>query len=156
MGKSENNVSELSAEGLRIAVIASRYNPKICEGLLEGSLQELERLGLPRERVVIRRVPGAFEIPLLAKKLAQSNKFDGLICLGAIIRGETSHFEYVCQGATQGIQQAMLETGIPMAFGVLTTEDDRQALVRASQDVHNKGLEAARTAVEMVRLTQKI
>lgn len=156
MGKSETNAKDLNAKGLRIGIIASEYNPKVCKGLLEGSLGELERLGLPRENVVVRRVPGAFELPFLAKQMAQTQEFDGLICLGAVIRGETSHYDYVCFGATQGIQQAMLETGVPMAFGVLTTENEAQALARSATDEQNKGLEAARTAIEMVRLIQKL
>jgi len=152
MGKTDLSNQELIAKGLRIAVVAARYNPKICEGLLKGALKELIRMGLREDEIAAFRVPGAFEIPYLAKKLALSKKFDAIVCLGVVIRGETSHFDYVCSGVTDGIMQAMLETATPMAFGILTTDNEAQALSRASDDAHNKGLEAARTAVEMVQL----
>jgi len=152
MGKTDLSNQELIAKGLRIAVVAARYNPKICDGLLKGALKELIRMGLHEEEIAAFRVPGAFEIPYLAKKLALSKKFDAIVCLGVVIRGETSHFDYVCSGVTEGIMQAMLETATPMAFGILTTDNEAQALSRASDDAHNKGLEAARTAVEMVQL----
>jgi 6,7-dimethyl-8-ribityllumazine synthase len=156
MGKSGNSQGELSAAGLKIAIIASRYNPQVCDGLLSGALAELERLGLPREKISVHRVPGAFELPLLAKLLAGRGELDAVICLGAVIRGDTAHFDYVCQGATQGLQQAMLETGIPMAFGLLTTDTPEQALARAGDNEHNKGMEAAQTAVEMARKRREI
>ena len=152
MGKTELSQQDLSAKGLRIAVIAARYNPKVCDGLLRGALRELQGLGLREEEISVWRVPGAFEIPYLAKKIASSKKYDAVVCLGVVIRGETSHFDYVCSGVTQGTMQAMLETQIPMAFGILTTDNEKQAMDRAQDDVHNKGLEAARTAVEMVQL----
>lgn len=151
MGKPGNSQGELSAAGLKIVIISSRYNPQVCDGLLSGALTELERLGLPKEKISVHEVPGAFELPLMAKWLAEKGECDALICLGAVIRGDTSHFDYVCEGATQGLQQAMLETGIPMAFGVLTTDTLQQALARARNNEHNKGLEAARTAVEMAQ-----
>jgi len=152
LGKTELSQQDLSAKGLRIAVIAARYNPKVCDGLLRGALRELQGLGLREEEISVWRVPGAFEIPYLAKKIASSKKYDAVVCLGVVIRGETSHFDYVCSGVTQGTMQAMLETQIPMAFGILTTDNEKQAMDRAQDDVHNKGLEAARTAVEMVQL----
>jgi 6,7-dimethyl-8-ribityllumazine synthase len=156
MGTGEKSSKSLSATGLHIAIIASRYNPQVCEGLLSGALQELARLGLPKEKVPIHRVPGAFELPFLAKLLAEQNQVDALICLGAVIRGETAHFDYVCAGATQGLQQAMLTTGIPIAFGLLTTDTAEQAMARASDNEHNKGLEAAQTAVEMAQKRRAI
>ena len=156
MGSVGPQDEKLSAAGLRIGVIASRYNPKVCDGLLSGALQELNRLGLAKEKVLIHRVPGAFELPLMAKLLAQHGDVDAVICLGAVIRGDTAHFDYVCSGATQGLQLAMLETGIPMAFGLLTTDTKEQALARAANDEHNKGLEAAQTAVEMAQRRRKI
>lgn len=156
MGKTEIPHRDLDARGLRIAILLSRYNPKVSEGLLRGALRELQRLGLESDQVPVWRVPGAFEIPMLAKSLARSGRVDALICLGAVIRGETSHFDYVCMGVTQGVQQAMLETGVPMAFGVLTTENEDQALARSGEDEHNKGAEAARAAVEMLRLSQRV
>jgi 6,7-dimethyl-8-ribityllumazine synthase len=156
MGTAEKPNEPLNAAGLKIAIIASRYNSQVCEGLLSGALGELERLGLSKEKISVHGVPGAFELPLMAKWLAEQGVWDALICLGAVIRGDTAHFEYVCEGATQGLQQAMLETGIPMAFGVLTTDNLEQALARAGDDEHNKGLEAARTAVEMAQKRRKI
>jgi 6,7-dimethyl-8-ribityllumazine synthase len=156
MGKTGNSQGPLSAAGLKIAIIASRYNPEVCAGLLSGAVGELERLGLPKERVPVHRVPGAFELPLMAKLLAEQGQVDALICLGAVIRGDTAHFDYVCEGATQGLQRAMLETGVPMAFGLLTTDTVDQALVRAADNEHNKGLEAAQTAVEMAHKRQEI
>jgi 6,7-dimethyl-8-ribityllumazine synthase len=156
MGKSGNSQGDLSAAGLKIAIIASRYNPQVCDGLLSGALGELERLGLPKEKIPVHRVPGAFELPLLAKLLAEQGGVDALICLGAVIRGDTAHFEYVCEGATQGLQRAMLETGVPMAFGLLTTDTSEQALARAGNNEHNKGLEAAQTAVEMAHKRRSI
>lgn len=156
MGDPGTSEKKLDARGLRIGVIASRYNPGICEGLLAGAVEELKSLGLNPAEIPIYRVPGALELPFLAKTLAQTGKFDALICLGAVIRGETSHFEYVCQGTTQGMVQAMLDTGIPMSFGVVTTENEIQAVSRSSANENNKGREAARTAVEMVRVKREI
>lgn len=156
MGTTGSVIENLDAKGLKIAIVASRYNNEICDGLVEGALGELKRLGLSSEEVAIYRVPGAFELPYLAKILAEAGKVDAVICLGAVIRGETAHFEYVCSGVTQGTQQAMLETGVPIAFGVLTTDNGEQARRRASSDEHNKGLEAAQTAVEMALLKKQV
>ena len=155
MGKTEKSISDLSARGLKIAILVSRYNPRIGDGLLKGALRELKNLGLEEPEIAVQRVPGAFELPLVAKRLADSGKVDAVLCLGAVIRGETSHYDYVCMGVTQGLQQAMLLTGVPMAFGVLTTDNEAQALARCGEDEHNKGGEAARAAVEMVRLLGK-
>lgn len=156
MGISSSDTENPDASGLKIAVVASRYNEEICEGLIDGAKGELERLGLPVSGLKVLRVPGAFELPLVAKTLAKQNHWDAVICLGAVIQGETAHFDYVCQGVTYGIQQAMLDTGVPIAFGVLTTDNLEQAKMRSSQDKHNKGREAARTAVEMVILKKQI
>lgn len=156
MGTTDLSKQNFSAAGLKIAIVASRYNPRICEGLLAGALRELERLGLTQKEIVIHRVPGAFEIPWLAKQLSERGHFDALICLGAVVRGETAHFEFVCEGTTRGLQQAMLETGVPMAFGILTTETLEQALARAGENADNKGVEAAQTAVEMALLKKQI
>lgn len=149
MGTTQSSTESLSAQNLRVAVLVSRYNPKIGEGLLAGALAQWAELGGDASQLSVFRVPGAFELPFFAKQLAQTGDYDALLCLGAVIRGETTHYDYVCQGATQGLMQAMLETGVPMAFGVLTTENEAQALARSSDNEHNKGREAARTAVEM-------
>jgi len=156
MGKAGFNEENLSAQGLRLAIVASQYNPSICEGLLEGAMGELENLGLKRAQIEIHRVPGAMELPLTAKLLAQAGRYDGIICLGAVIQGDTRHFDYVCQGATYGVVQAMLDTGVPVAFGLLTTENEQQAIARSSQNQDNKGREAARTAVVMAHLKKQI
>ncbi len=156
MGKTDLKDNELNAKGLKIAILAARYNPKICEGLLQGALDELKRLGLSPTEIPVYRVPGAFELPWLAKTLLKERRFEALVCLAAVIRGETSHFEYVCNGVTQGLQQAMLETGVPIAFGVLTVENEAQALARSGEGGQNKGLEAARTAVEMALLRRRL
>ncbi len=156
MGRMASSSGTLQAAGLRLAIVASRYNEVVCEGLLEGALQELQTLGLPRDKIQIMRVPGAFELPLAAAWMIQTGRVDGVLCLGAVVRGESSHFDYVCQGTTEGIQRVMLDTGVPVAFGVLTTEDQAQALARSGQDENNKGREAARTAVEMVLLKNNL
>ncbi|HCU24900.1 MAG TPA: 6,7-dimethyl-8-ribityllumazine synthase [Deltaproteobacteria bacterium] len=158
MGQTELHFSDLHARAsdLRLAVVAGRYNPRVADSLLEGALGALRELGLSEGQVEIFRVPGAFELPLLAKELAQIGSFDAIVCLGAVIRGDTSHFDYVCEGVTQGLMQAMLQTQVPMAFGVLTTEDEAQALARSGRNEHNKGREAALTAVEMALLQQRI
>ncbi len=152
MGKTQIQTGQLNARELRIAIVVSRYNPRVCEGLLEGALEQLQKMGLSPEKIPVFQVPGCFELPFLAKELARSKKYDALICLGAVIRGETSHYDYVCMGVTEGLMMAMLDTQIPMAFGVLTTDNESQALARAGKDEHNKGVEAARTAVEMALL----
>ena len=156
MGKTELNPKSLDGRGLRIAVVAARYNPKVADGLLKGSLLALQGIGIPEQEIEIFRVPGAFELPLLAKQIAKTGNFDAVVCLGVVIRGDTSHFDYVCEGVTQGLMRATLETEIPMAFGVLTTDNEAQALARSVDDEHNKGREAALTAVEMALLKKKV
>lgn len=156
MGSTQNNTQNLNAAGLKLAVLAARYNPAIMDGLLNGAFEELKKLGLKQEEITLYRVPGAFELPYLAKKLAKTGKWDGLICLGTVIQGETKHFDYVCEGVTQGIMQAMLDCLTPIAFGILTTDNEAQAIARSSNNEHNKGSEAARTVVEMIHLSQAI
>jgi 6,7-dimethyl-8-ribityllumazine synthase len=156
MGTTDPQSNPLQAHGLRLAVLLARYNITIGEGLLRGACEELQNLGLKGEEFLVLRVPGAFELPFVAKELAMTGKYDALICLGAVIRGETSHYDYVCQGAAHGLMQAMLQTGVPMAFGVLTTENEGQARARSGNDQNNKGREAARTAVEMALLKRAI
>lgn len=141
----------LSGEGLRMGVVMSRFNPDVCEGLLDSCIDELARLGVAEEDVTLATVPGALEIPLVLQTMAESGSFDALIALGAVIRGETYHFEVVSNDSCRGIQQVQLETGVPVANGVLTTENDEQALARL-----NKGAECAQAAVEMANLLRAI
>jgi 6,7-dimethyl-8-ribityllumazine synthase len=141
---------------LNFAIVVSRFNVFITQKLLEGALDVLKRHYVQEERIYIAWVPGAFEIPLVAKKLAESKKFDAIICLGAIIRGATPHFEYVAAEASKGIAQVMLETGVPVIFGILTTDTIEQAIERAGTKAGNKGAEAAFTALEMANLLKKI
>jgi 6,7-dimethyl-8-ribityllumazine synthase len=136
---------ELAAKRLRLAIIVSRFNSFITERLLSGALDALARAGADD-------VPGSFEIPVAAKRLAQTGRYDALVTLGCIIRGETQHFEYISAEVTRGIQLAAIETGVPIAFGVLTTDDLEQAIDRAGAKSGNKGAEAALSAVEMANL----
>lgn len=138
---------------MKFAVVVSRFNPEVTEGLLSGALEYLHEKGVERNSVEIIRAPGAFEIPLIAKKLAlkrdvSGKLYDGVICLGAVIKGDTAHFEFISLGAATGIMQAMLETDTPIAFGVLTTYTDEQAIKRSRPDAHNKGREAAAACYE--------
>ena len=142
----------LSAKGLRLAIVVSRFNSFITERLLAGALDALERAGADEKQIEVVRVPGSFEIPVTAKTLAQTRRYDALICLGCIIRGETQHFDYLSAEVTRGIQLAALETGVPMAFGVLTTDTLEQAVDRAGAKSGNKGAEVALAAVEMANL----
>ncbi|HMV76738.1 MAG TPA: 6,7-dimethyl-8-ribityllumazine synthase [Leptospiraceae bacterium] len=145
----------LNGTGHKYAVIVSRFNEFITESLLKGALDSLERHGTDLEKVTVVRVPGAFEIPVTAKKLSESGKFDAVICLGAVIRGSTAHFDFVA-GESAKIGNIALETGIPVIFGVLTTDTIEQAIERAGTKAGNKGAEAAATAVEMVNLFRVI
>lgn len=140
----------------RIALVAARFNPKICESLIIGAQKALRQAGLTGSQIDLIRVPGAFEIPLAAKKCALSGKYQGVISLGAVIRGETPHFDYICQAASFGITQAGLETGVPIAFGVITANSLDQALARSRKDRYNKGREAALALLETIRSLEKI
>jgi 6,7-dimethyl-8-ribityllumazine synthase len=142
----------LNAGGFRFAIAASRWNEFITGRLVEGALDGLERLGAKEDRVEVYRVPGAFEIPLLALKLAQSRKYDAIICLGTIIRGQTPHFDYIANEVARGISHAGLESGIPVVFGIVTADTVDQAIDRAGVKLGNKGFEAAMTAVELANL----
>ena len=142
----------LNAEGFRFGIVASRWNEFISGRLVEGALDALKRLGASQEQVAIYRVPGAFEIPLMALRLAQSHKVDAIICLGTIIRGQTPHFDYIANEVARGISKAGLETGVPVVFGVVTADTVDQAIDRAGVKLGNKGFEAAMTAVELVNL----
>ena len=142
----------LNAEAFRFAVVASRWNELISARLVEGALDSLKRLGAKEANVSVYRVPGAFEIPLLALRLAQSRKFDAIICLGTIIRGQTPHFDYIASEVTRGISHAGLTSGLPVVFGIVTADTVDQAIDRAGVKLGNKGFEAAMTAVELVNL----
>jgi 6,7-dimethyl-8-ribityllumazine synthase len=142
----------LNGQGFRFAIVASRWNDFISSRLVEGALDALERLGADESRVELYKVPGAFEIPLLALKLAGSGKFDAIICVGTIIRGQTPHFEYIASEVASGIAQASLQTGVPVVFGVVTADTVDQAIDRAGVKLGNKGFEAGTTAVELVNL----
>jgi 6,7-dimethyl-8-ribityllumazine synthase len=136
----------------KFAIVVSMFNEAVTSRLLAAAESTLNQLGIPLVHRQIFRVPGAFEIPLIAKTAAQSNRFDAVICLGAVIRGETPHFEYICAETARGIGQAALETGIPIIFGVLTTDTVDQAMERSGKPERNKGADAARTALEMAIL----
>jgi 6,7-dimethyl-8-ribityllumazine synthase len=140
------------ATGLRMAVVASRFNHVITVRLLEGCQAELALRGMAGEDLHVAWVPGAFELPLAARVLAASGRYDAVVALGVVIRGGTPHFDYVCHGVTNGVAAVMRDTGVPVAFGVLTCDDLEQALDRAGGSEGNKGEEAARAAIEMARL----
>lgn len=144
--------TSLDASGLRFAVVVSRFNHLISSKLLEGCVEELAQRGAGPDAVDVAWVPGAFEIPQAARVLAGSGRYDALVTLGSVIRGGTPHFDYVCIGVTDGVREVMRDTGIPVAFGVLTTDDVAQALDRAGGEHGHKGREAALVAIEMARL----
>ena len=146
----------LLGKGLKFAVVVSRFNEFISKKLLEGTQDALIRHDVTADNIDIAWVPGAFEIPLVAKKLAQSKKYNGVICLGAVIRGNTPHFEYIASEVAKGIAAVNLETGIPTTFGVLTTENIEQAVERAGTKEGNKGFEAAMNAIEMANLVKEL
>jgi len=147
---------ELQAKGLKFAIIVSRFNDFITGKLLEGAIDGLVRHGSKEEDIVVIKVPGAFEIPLTAKKIASGGTYDALICLGTVIRGATPHFDYVAAEVSKGIATASMETGIPIAFGVLTTDTIEQAVERAGTKSGNKGFDAAMTAIEMAQVFKKL
>lgn len=152
-----NNIEgKLSAENKKFAILVSRFNSFITERLLEGALDMLTRHGAAENNLTVIRVPGSFEIPLVAQKTAQSQKYHALICLGAVIRGATPHFDYVSAEVTKGVALVSLETGCPTIFGVLTTDTIEQAVERAGTKAGNKGADAAMTAIEMVNLLEQI
>ena len=146
----------LDATGLRIAVVASRFNETITRALLEGALSGLRRHGLDDGSITTAWVPGAFELGLTAKRLAASGEFDAVICLGAVIRGATAHFEHVCNQAAAGTLRAGLDTGVPVIFGVLTTDTISQAIERSGTKAGNKGFDSAVAAIEMADLLRQL
>ena len=143
---------ELSGTGFRFGVVVSRVNEFITSRLLDGTMDALRRSGVEPENIEVVRVPGSFEIPVTAKKMALLRRYDAIICLGALIKGETPHFDYLSAAVAQGVTQAALESGIPIAFGVLTTINLEQAVARAGAKQGNKGSEAAVAAIEMANL----
>jgi len=147
---------KLIAEGLKFGIVIARFNEFIGGKLLSGALDGLKRHGVGEDNLEIAWVPGAFEIPLVAKKMATSGKYDGVICLGAVIRGTTTHYELVSNEVTKGIASVSLETGVPIIFGILTTENIEQAIERAGTKAGNKGYDAAVTAIEMANLLKEI
>ncbi len=147
---------ELQAEGLKFAIIASRFNEFITGKLLDGAVDALIRHGASEKNIDIIKVPGSFEIPLVAKKVAVKKTYDAVICLGTIIRGATPHFDYVAAEAAKGIATASMDTGVPIAFGVLTTDTIEQAVERAGSKSGNKGWDAAMVAMEMAQLMKKL
>ena len=142
----------LSAEGLSVAIVASRWNDFVVSRLVGGAIDGLERLGASNDAITIIRVPGSFELPMAARRAASSGKYDALICLGVIIRGETSHNEYIASEVFKGIAQVALETNLPIALGVVTADNLEQAIDRAGAKSGNKGFEAAMSAVELANL----
>ncbi len=151
---SSSAMPDLDGKGLRIAIIGARFNDHIVTKLRDGALRGLDRLGVADNDIMESWVPGAFELPLAAKVLAQTGKVDAIICLGTVIKGDTPHFDYVCGEAARGIQDAQLATGIPVMFGVLTVNTEQQAIDRSGPGIDNKGDEAAVGAVEMALLVK--
>ncbi|MFA5111707.1 MAG: 6,7-dimethyl-8-ribityllumazine synthase [Desulfobaccales bacterium] len=147
---------KLVAAGLKFALIVSRFNSFITERLLEGALDCLRRQGVAEDQLTIARVPGAWEIPLVAQRLARTGTYDGVICLGAVIRGSTPHFDYVAAEVSKGIAQVSLDSGVPIGFGILTTDTLEQAIERAGSKAGNKGFAAAEAAIEMVNLLKEL
>lgn len=146
----------LTAEGLKFGIIVARFNSFITERLLEGSIDCIKRHGGDEDGIEIIRVPGAFEIPLAAQKMAKAKKYDAIICLGAVIRGATTHYDYVCNEAVKGISHVSLNQEIPVMFGILTTDTIEQAVERAGTKAGNKGFDSALGAIEMANLLKQI
>ncbi|MCQ4726475.1 6,7-dimethyl-8-ribityllumazine synthase [Anaerotignum faecicola] len=146
----------LTAEGMKIGIVASRFNEFITSKLLSGAMDCLRRHGADEEKIDVAWVPGAFEMPLIASKMAKSGAYDAVICLGAVIRGSTSHYDYVCSEVSKGIASVSLSSGVPVMFGVLTTENIEQAVERAGTKAGNKGYDCALGAVEMVGLIRSM
>ena len=146
----------VAPQGMRVGIVASRFNEIIVNKLLGGAVDGLVRHGVEEDKITAAWVPGAFEIPLAAQRMAQSGKYDAVICVGAVIRGDTSHYDYVCNEVSKGIAQVSMSTGVPVLFGILTSENIEQAIARAGSKAGNKGYDCALSAVEMVNLIDKI
>lgn len=147
---------QLVSEGLKIGIVVARFNEFINTKLLGGALDGLKRHGVQEDDIAVAWVPGAFEIPLVAQRMAESKKYDAVICLGTVIRGSTSHYDYVCSEVSKGVAHVGMATGVPTIFGVLTTESIEQAIERAGTKAGNKGFESAVTAIEMANLLKDI
>ena len=147
---------KLSADGIKVGIVAARFNEFITSKLLSGALDCLKRENVAESDIEVAWVPGAFEIPLIASKMAASGRYDAVICLGAVIRGNTSHYDYVCSEVSKGIAHVSLSSGIPVMFGVLTTDNIEQAIERAGTKAGNKGAECAHGAIEMVNLMREM
>ena len=147
---------KIIAKGMRFGIVASRFNDFIVDKLVGGAVDALTRHGASREDLTIVRIPGAFEMPLVAKKLAASGKYDGLVCLGAVIRGATPHFDFVANECAKGLAQVSMEHGIPLGFGVLTTDNLEQAIERAGSKAGNKGVDAAMAMLETARVLAQL
>lgn len=146
----------VSAKGLKFGIVVARFNEFITSKLLGGALDTLHRHEGSDDDIDVAWVPGAFEIPVVAKKMAESGKYDAVICLGAVIRGSTSHYDYVCNEVSKGVAQVGMQTGVPTIFGVITTENIEQAIERAGTKAGNKGVDGAMAAMEMANLLKKI
>jgi 6,7-dimethyl-8-ribityllumazine synthase len=147
---------KLTAEGLRFGIVVSRFNEFITSKLLEGALDALKRHGADMDGTEVAWVPGSFEIPLVAQKMARSGRYNAVICLGAVIRGSTPHFDYIAAEVTKGVATVSLSTGVPVVFGVITTDSIEQAIERAGTKMGNKGADAAVTAIEMANLMREL
>jgi 6,7-dimethyl-8-ribityllumazine synthase len=154
--KSEATQPTLDPSGLRFAIVVSRFNNLITERLLRGAIEALEKSGAAKTDIEIIEVPGAFELPLASKKLAAKGEYGALIAIGCVIRGETSHYDYVCSETARGLQLAQMDTGVPIIFCVLTCETQEQAMARAGGDHGNKGFDSGLAAIEMARLSEKL
>ena len=146
----------VAPQGMKVGIVAARFNEIIVNKLLGGAVDGLVRHGVEEENITAAWVPGAFEIPVAAQKMAQSGNYDAVICVGTVIRGDTSHYDYVCNEVSKGIAHESLETGIPVLFGVLTTENIEQAISRAGSKAGNKGYDCALSAIEMVNLMNQM
>ena len=156
-----NNINLLEGkvvapEGMKVAIVASRFNEIIVNKLLGGAVDGLVRHGVDESNITAAWVPGAFELPLIAQKMAKTGKYDAVICVGAVIRGDTSHYELVCNEAAKGVAQVTLSTGVPILFGIITTENIEQAIERAGTKAGNKGYDCALGAIEMINLMKQI
>ncbi|MCD7983056.1 MAG: 6,7-dimethyl-8-ribityllumazine synthase [Desulfovibrio sp.] len=147
---------QLDAKGLKVAIVATRFNDFIVDRLVGGAQDYLERHGLDPADITLVRIPGAFELPLVCQKLAAARKYDGILALGAVIRGGTPHFDYVCAEASKGIAQAMMQSGTPIGFGLLTCDSIEQAIERAGSKGGNKGVEAAAAMLETIRVLEQL